>query len=203
MSESNEHRTLNLQGAQKLAETLTSIPDFPRFQSVIDATAADLLELCQDEERAQWLVTSLRRQWDSWKGTEAMFSFFHANWNPRPDLKPSNHVIDYGAKPAILCAHCLDSGVIKLVDGYHWCTCEQASLMKQEDPGWLDLLNRPIVKPGIALVIPKISGPEIPAVPEVVEPRCERCNGTGYASSDFCDCQMGKDLRITMRGLTS
>jgi hypothetical protein len=201
---------LSPQVALELAETLTTIEDFPRFQPAIQATAEDLMNLCRDEYQARWLVTTLRRTWTRWQGTEAMIAVYRENWEPRKIVPPPpNQAIDW-EKIRIECEKCGDTGVIHYAGAYSWCTCHQAEALHKELPDWLEFLSRPPSRPAgrntrAPIAEPQdpmdpttpLPGPPAAAPPEPAPPapRCEHCQGTGYTIADFCECTMGRDLR--------
>lgn len=142
---------LALHAANKLAEALATMAEFPRFRGSIEATAQDLISLFRenpDDERceveAAALVRDLRMGWDEWPGTAAMFAYYATNYLGQKAPAPANQAINYGEKPPIICAACNDTGVVGFPT-VEWCTCPMAETLRETSGAtWLEVINRPI-----------------------------------------------------------
>jgi len=95
--------------ALAFARTLTLIPDFPRFEEALMATAEDLVNWCKGafiegivwapESQAAWLVREARRKMTKWTGTAELLAIFHQKF---PSIvKPGNGFVDYSNEPCI------------------------------------------------------------------------------------------------------
>ena len=167
------------------AETLATIPEFPRMDNCVKATADDLQWLCETEVHAEWLVNELRRTWTRWEGTAAMIAVYRARF-PRKTSEPTPAVEKYRVE----CHRCNDTGFIRHGEfHYELCTCPMGQY--EEVQALAEILNsrrHTLRAPGNKL-------PPLPAVPPAPEPeRCEKCSGTGYTAHGYCDCVMGLDL---------
>jgi hypothetical protein len=142
---------LNFDAALRLARSLTTILEFPRFEDAIMATAFDLVDWCQGaildgrvwaaEGQARWLVTEARRGWNKWLGTADFYALYKGKFEPSKRLE--RQVIDLGQKPPIQCSKCNDFGTRFNGDLYQYCECEsgkQAGVDMGES--WLQLLNK-------------------------------------------------------------
>lgn len=155
---------LELSAANKLAEALATMAEFPRFRGSIEATAQDLISLFREnpenercEVEAAALVADLRTNWDEWPGTAAMFAHYAVKYLGQKLPAPSNQAIEY-EKVILVCSRCNDTGVVGPSGAHVWCTCPMAETMKDSDLGWLEVLNRPVFREprGIKPVSPPV-----------------------------------------------
>lgn len=65
---------VNKETAVKLVHRLWTIPDCPRNPECVDILADDLIELCLDDEEAEWLVYAAQIYWSHWRGKHGMES---------------------------------------------------------------------------------------------------------------------------------
>jgi hypothetical protein len=141
-------QSLDPEKAYSIAGRLTTIPDFPRNEEAIEATAEDLIRWCRGsnegerewspEAQAIWTVEKARESWNSWIGSAALKSIFDSKFVILP-TQPLN----LGERPPIDCRRCGDTGVVQNATGrYEWCGCDQADRMRVELPDWLQFMNR-------------------------------------------------------------
>jgi hypothetical protein len=132
--------------AFRLAVELTTIPDCPRGDIVIEKLSRDLIRLCSDDEEAERIVIEACDRWDRWRGPRGLIEILEA-MHPAP--LPSNQVQDYGPKPEIQCPMCLDFGYRTSADGRtaEWCTCLAGNETVERYPGLVASLNRRHYKP--------------------------------------------------------
>jgi hypothetical protein len=99
--------------AAELAEELTTIPECPRSDSVIEALTKDLLRICKNEEEAAWLVEEARDTWEKWRGTAGLISLL---------AQRREQAVESVGR----CDICTGMHVVKRNGTYFWCTCKGA-----------------------------------------------------------------------------
>jgi hypothetical protein len=142
---------LSFEAALAFAQSLATIPDFPRYEAAVHATAEDLGRWCKGavvngvglnpEEQAALLVNEARENWYQWQGTAALRALFRSKFE-RPN-RPELMVLDFGEKPPIDCNVCNDNGYYQAADGkYQFCECPAGLEMTKSMPDFLHKLNK-------------------------------------------------------------
>jgi hypothetical protein len=133
--------------AFRLACELTTIPDCPRSDVIIEKLSRDLIRLCSDNAEAEHIVIEACDRWDRWRGTYGLIELLEAA--RRPELLPANQAIGYGPRPEPACQRCLDFGYRTSEDGRtaQWCTCAAGNETVARYPGLVSSLNRKGIKP--------------------------------------------------------
>jgi hypothetical protein len=142
---------LKFETALRMARSLTSIPEFPRFEDAITATAFDLIDWCKGdfidnvtwspERQAAWVVQEARLNWKKWTGTADFRALFLGKFPT--EVEPGNAFHPLGTPPPPQCSKCRDFGTVRLPSGLsEWCVCDTATEIRGNDPAWLDLLNK-------------------------------------------------------------
>lgn len=184
---------LNAKVALDVVTPLRLVKDFPRDQAALDAVAEDLIDLTLDcdeneaKQRAQWVVTEIRRHWDEWSGSKDLILLYRSRWPEQREVKSEdNEAKQYGQKPGVDCLRCGDNGVIRPTEKepWRWCECQAGVRLHFELPDWLELLNREVPPPP-------------PAVPELTHPAAARPVHTdienGIVEEPDCPaCQEGR-----------
>jgi hypothetical protein len=192
--------------ALSFARSLTTVPDFPRIDEAILQTREDLQGLVKHlpdelaQARIEWLVRKIRHCWDSWPehgGTSGMIALYHREFDAP---QHPNGFRQYEKPAAVECEFCQDTGIVRVGNDPEtaaWCICTQAKTLQETWPEYLELVRagNPI-RPHVVrseTIRPEVEQAVRSAIPNFE--RCPQCNGTGIADGQYCDCELGKDLR--------
>lgn len=112
---------LDFDQAKRYAQMLTAIPECTRFDSALDAIAADLVEWCtgyvsrdqlwQPAEQAAWLVTEARKTFTKWAGTGELYDLFSRKF-PRKEKEFVPATEADLIRRGLLCGRCLGTGEV-------------------------------------------------------------------------------------------